>query len=100
MGNNEFSSNFLKKQKQRIHERINKYYNQERIKEELENGDVSPYTRYKQSVLVPILKKALKKIDSGQYGYCEKCAEKIERERLNIVPGAELCMKCIKVKAN
>jgi|GEM_PF-1472468 DnaK suppressor protein len=100
MGSNDFGKIFLETQRNLIIKRINKYNDPERIKEELENGDVSHYTRYKQTVLVPALRKALRKIDTGKYGYCEKCGERIEIERLKVVPSAELCIKCIQNKAD
>ena len=53
--------NFISAQKERIIKRINKYKDKNRIGDELLSGDVSPYTRYKQKELVPILEKALKK---------------------------------------
>ncbi len=38
--------------------------------------------------------KALKKIDEGNYGICEKCERPINPERLNAFPSATACMKC------
>ncbi|MCF7795458.1 TraR/DksA C4-type zinc finger protein [Patescibacteria group bacterium] len=95
-----FSTNFLKKQKERINARILKYNNPERIKEELLNGDLSDYIRYKQSTLVPLLEVALKKIDSHEYGYCEKCNQAIELKRLELVPFAKYCMTCMNPETN
>lgn len=92
---NRFGKNFLKKQEERVQARIDKYNDPERIKAELESGDLSDYTKYKQRVLVPILEKSLRKIYNNQYGYCEKCGEEIEIKRLEIVPAAEHCMKCM-----
>ncbi len=88
--------NFISAQKERIIKRINKYKDKNRIGDELLSGDVSPYTRYKQKELVPILEKALKKIENGNYGICESCGQEIEEKRLLIVPAAEHCLKCIK----
>ncbi|HKK54423.1 MAG TPA: TraR/DksA C4-type zinc finger protein [Patescibacteria group bacterium] len=92
-----FGSQFLKKQEKRIQTRIEKYNDPERIKEELKNGGLSDYTKYKQKNLVPKLRKALHKIHTNQYGYCEKCNQPIEIKRLEIIPAAEHCLKCIKV---
>ena len=39
---------------------------------------------------------ALKKINKGKYGKCEKCKKNISEERLKIYPEAELCSKCQK----
>ncbi len=37
---------------------------------------------------------ALKKIEKGDYGICEKCKKQIPDERLNIYPEARICMDC------
>jgi DnaK suppressor protein len=91
-----FDSQFLEKQAKRIQARIEKYNDPKRIKNELENGDLSDYTKYKQKNLVPKLRKALYKIHTDQYGYCEKCNQPIEIKRLEVIPAAEHCLKCIK----
>jgi DnaK suppressor protein len=41
---------------------------------------------------------ALKKIEKGKYGVCEKCKKPIEVERLSIYPEARMCLKCKKSK--
>jgi len=91
-----YSAEFLDKQEKEIRKRLRRYTNVRQIKKELENGDMSLYTKYKQN-LVPILNKAIHKIHTGKYGICEKCNEEIELKRLEIVPAAELCMKCLKI---
>jgi DnaK suppressor protein len=51
----------------------------------------------KKEVLEERLKKvekALKKIEEGNYGFCEKCSQKIEETRLKIDPAAPLCRSC------
>lgn len=40
--------------------------------------------------------KALKKIEEGKYGMCEKCGNMIEPERLRAFPSATACMDCKK----
>lgn len=37
---------------------------------------------------------ALDKIKTGKYGYCEKCKQKISKERLEIMPEAKTCTAC------
>jgi DnaK suppressor protein len=37
---------------------------------------------------------ALKKIESGDYGYCEECGEDIGLKRLEIFPDAIFCVFC------
>ncbi|MDD5033064.1 MAG: TraR/DksA C4-type zinc finger protein [Candidatus Pacebacteria bacterium] len=39
------------------------------------------------------VKDALKKIESGAYGVCETCGEKINEERLKAEPAAKNCIK-------
>lgn len=38
--------------------------------------------------------RSLEKIGEGIYGICEECGEKIAKERLEVNPSAEKCMKC------
>ncbi|OGY22047.1 MAG: hypothetical protein A2126_04750 [Candidatus Woykebacteria bacterium GWB1_45_5] len=37
---------------------------------------------------------ALRKIEEGGYGVCEKCQGKINKERLEVLPTAKLCLGC------
>ncbi|MEO0082632.1 MAG: TraR/DksA C4-type zinc finger protein [candidate division WOR-3 bacterium] len=39
---------------------------------------------------------ALRRISSGTYGACEKCGDHIPKARLEIVPHARFCMKCLR----
>jgi len=41
---------------------------------------------------------ALKKIEEGKYGICEKCGGKISLDVLKAVPESRLCKKCKKGK--
>lgn len=40
------------------------------------------------------LKKALEKIEAGEYGECEECGADIKFERLMARPTAEMCIAC------
>jgi DnaK suppressor protein len=40
------------------------------------------------------IKRALEKIERGNYGLCEKCGKEIELERLKAVPETRFCQKC------
>ncbi len=40
------------------------------------------------------ISKALARIDSGDYGYCEECGEAIAEKRLQIKPTALFCIEC------
>jgi len=42
------------------------------------------------------VKKALKKIEKGDYGLCEKCGSPIDTKRLKAFPSATACMDCKK----
>ncbi|WP_199883883.1 TraR/DksA C4-type zinc finger protein [Anaerosinus massiliensis] len=46
------------------------------------------------NVLLEKLEVALKKIEDGSYGICSHCGEAIDRERLEAVPSAALCLPC------
>ncbi|MDR9393566.1 TraR/DksA family transcriptional regulator [Roseovarius sp. SYSU LYC5161] len=37
---------------------------------------------------------ALKRMDAGEYGYCEDCGEEIARGRLGLDPAATRCVSC------
>jgi RNA polymerase-binding transcription factor DksA len=43
---------------------------------------------------------AIEKIDSGSYGKCENCSDKIEPSRLKAMPVASLCISCAKKGEN
>lgn len=50
-----------------------------------------------ESFLVDV-ESALKRIESGKFGICENCGDKISQERLDILPTAKLCQSCQKQK--
>ena len=37
---------------------------------------------------------ALERMESGTYGYCASCGDRIPVARLEVIPWAELCVKC------
>jgi RNA polymerase-binding transcription factor DksA len=39
---------------------------------------------------------ALKRVTAGTYGICSSCGKPISKARLEVVPHARLCMKCLK----
>ena len=41
---------------------------------------------------------ALRRIESGDYGYCLNCDEEIDVRRLDIDPAAPLCLDCARAK--
>jgi len=38
---------------------------------------------------------SLERIEEGTYGRCEECGVKIPKSRLNAIPYATLCVKCV-----
>ncbi len=42
------------------------------------------------------LKAALKRMEEGEYGYCEDCGEDIAVKRLEFDPAANKCIECAK----
>lgn len=49
-----------------------------------------------QQKLVEKIDRALERIEQGTYGVCELCSSMIPDERLNALPEASACMKCMK----
>lgn len=43
---------------------------------------------------VAAIRRALVRIEDGEYGYCGKCGEEIASERLDLVPETPLCATC------
>lgn len=42
------------------------------------------------------IKDALHRIEKGTYGICRMCGKEIDPDRLEIVPTAELCERCVR----
>ncbi len=66
-----------------------------------EEGDPDLIEREKNVALVSQLEvkqtsvqAALRAIDKGKYGVCERCGEEIPTERLEVRPDATLCVTC------
>jgi len=51
-----------------------------------------------ESVTLREIEDALRRISEGTYGICEKCGGPIPKARLEIVPHARFCMKCLNKK--
>ena len=77
----------------------------EALKEEVdvdaEEGDPDLIEREKNVALVNQLENkregihaALRAIDKGTYGLCERCGKEISVERLEVKPDATLCVQC------
>lgn len=68
---------------------------------DIEEGDPEIIEREKSATLLEALEAkiaaiehALKIIEAGQYGICERCGAEIPKERLEVKPEATLCVKC------
>ncbi len=68
---------------------------------DLDEGDPDLIEREKNVALLSQLEKklegvhaALRSIDKGKYGICERCGKEIPPERLEIRPDATLCVTC------
>jgi RNA polymerase-binding transcription factor len=77
----------------------------EALKEEVdvdsEEGDPDLIEREKNVALVSQMedkmegiRAALRAIDKGTYGHCERCGKEISVERLEVKPDATLCVQC------
>ena len=68
---------------------------------EPDEGDAEIFEREKNAALIAVLESKLKDIDAalrsiekGRYGICERCDQPIELERLEVKPDATLCLNC------
>jgi DnaK suppressor protein len=68
---------------------------------EPDEGDAEIFEREKNAALIAVLEHklrdidaALRSIEKGRYGICERCDQPIEVARLEVKPDATLCLKC------
>lgn len=61
---------------------------------EVEDYEVNVDATNKLEKHLANIEEALNKIESGEYGICEKCGEQIPLERLTVNPSALICIKC------
>ncbi len=68
---------------------------------DLEEGDPDLIEREKNAALLAALERklesievALRAIEKGLYGVCERCGQPIAPERLEVKPDATLCLPC------
>ena len=59
-----------------------------------ENDEVMDYLGNSARTEIAMIKQAIARIDSGQYGICELCDEPISPQRLAAVPYSITCIKC------
>ncbi|MFZ5845252.1 MAG: TraR/DksA family transcriptional regulator [Patescibacteria group bacterium] len=104
----------LEEEKKRVLARINElsvqdpFSDPERTNDnaasDAEANEESSHDRF--AALIAQLKQQLSDIDAallrvahGTYGFCSKCGEMIDTDRLSILPTAILCLSCEKKKA-
>ncbi|TCO83343.1 TraR/DksA family transcriptional regulator [Plasticicumulans lactativorans] len=61
---------------------------------ERENDDVLGALGVDARHQLGLVRKALARLDSGDYGYCAACGAEIPPARLAVLPWAELCVSC------
>lgn len=68
---------------------------------EPDEGDSEVFEREKNAVLIGVLERrltdidtALKSMEKGEYGICQRCGKQIEVERLEVKPDATMCLSC------
>ncbi|MFQ6057669.1 MAG: TraR/DksA family transcriptional regulator [Anaerolineae bacterium] len=66
-----------------------------------EEGDPNIFEREKNLALLQALERklesinyALRTLEKGTYGICERCGQKIDPARLKALPDTTLCVKC------
>jgi RNA polymerase-binding protein DksA len=68
---------------------------------EPDEGDSEVFEREKNAALIAVLERrlvdidtALKSMEKGDYGICQRCSKPIEPERLEVKPDATMCVTC------
>lgn len=61
---------------------------------ERENDDVIGALAVDTRHQLGLVRKALERLDAGEYGLCVECGEPIAPARLAALPWAQLCVKC------
>ncbi len=64
------------------------------IAEERERAVIIDNTLQQTQQSIIRINKALEKITSGDYGFCDRCGGKISSQRLSILPEAAFCLNC------
>ena len=93
----------LEKERDQIREELGhlRELMQAEVDVEPDEGDAEIFEREKNAALIAVLERKLQDIDSalrsiekGQYGICERCGRPIEAARLEVKPDATLCVSC------
>jgi RNA polymerase-binding transcription factor DksA len=67
------------------------------IEIDVEEGDPEVFEQEKDVTLLEALEPihdALRSLEKGTYGICERCGNEIDPARLEALPDARLCIKC------
>jgi DnaK suppressor protein len=62
---------------------------------ELENDDVLLNLDEATRTEIQQIRKAIERLDAGQYGLCDACRRPIAPKRLEALPYATSCLKCV-----
>lgn len=93
----------LEEERQLLHEiaTLDQAVRSSEVDVELEEGDPELMEREKNVALLTALRRrlesvraALRAMEQGTYGICERCGAEIPIERLEIYPDTSLCVKC------
>jgi RNA polymerase-binding transcription factor len=60
----------------------------------LQAQEMAKESNRRRLVALQRIDRALQRIDDGEYGYCAVCDEPIMEQRLEVDPGASLCIDC------
>lgn len=60
----------------------------------LQGQEMSKAMQLRRQQQLKEINMALKRIDQGEFGYCQQCDELIAPQRLDINPALRLCIKC------
>ena len=64
----------------------------------LQSQAMSIEANRRRDQLIIQIKAALQRIDSGDYGICLSCGDKIDLKRLTINPATTLCVACAEIR--
>ena len=61
---------------------------------ERENEEVLNALESEAKVEIQHLSNAITRMENGNYGVCQECGDDISKQRLQVQPAAEKCIKC------
>lgn len=109
----------LIEEKERLETQLKKSKEEEKLSQKESTGELSSYDNHpgdngtatfdremdqgikdNSFALLKQVNDALSKIESGKFGFCQKCGEELSESRLEVVPYSSLCEKCKKSEEN